>query len=36
MEVDLEALKATLVREPNLDEIPVNVQIMSVIEYYAR
>ena len=31
MEVDLEALKATLVREPNLDEIPVNVQIMSVI-----
>jgi len=36
MEVDLEALKVTLVREPNLDEIPVNVQIMSVIEYYAR
>ena len=36
MEVDLEALKATLVREPNLDEIPVDVQIMSVIEYYAR
>ncbi|MPM21897.1 30S ribosomal protein S4 [bioreactor metagenome] len=36
MEVDLENLKATLVREPALDEIPVNVQIMSVIEYYAR
>ena len=36
MEVDLENLKATLVREPAIEEIPVSVQIMSVIEYYAR
>ena len=36
MEVDLEALKATLVRIPQIEEIPVSVKIMSVIEYYAR
>ena len=36
MEVDLEALKATLVRKPQVEEIPVSVKIMSVIEYYAR
>jgi len=36
MEVDLENLKATLVRLPQIDEIPVSVKIMSVIEYYAR
>ena len=36
MEVDLDNLKATLVRAPQLEEIPVNVKIMSVIEYYAR
>jgi small subunit ribosomal protein S4 len=36
LEVDLEALKVTLVRAPQLEEIPVNVKIMSVIEYYAR
>ena len=36
MEVDLEALKATLVRAPEIEEIPVSVNIMSVIEYYAR
>lgn len=36
MEVDTEALKITLVRAPELSEIPVNANIMSVIEYYAR
>ncbi len=36
MEVDTEALKITLVRAPDLSEIPVNANIMSVIEYYAR
>jgi small subunit ribosomal protein S4 len=36
MEVDLENLKATLVRVPQIEEIPVQVKIMSVIEYYAR
>ena len=36
MEVDLDNLKATLVRAPQVEEIPVQVKIMSVIEYYAR
>ncbi|WP_176012906.1 30S ribosomal protein S4 [Victivallis sp. Marseille-Q1083] len=36
MEVDREALTATLTRVPQVEEIPVSVQIMSVIEYYAR
>ena len=36
LEVDREALKATLVRIPAVEEIPTDVQIMSVIEYYAR
>ena len=36
LEVDLDNLKATLVRAPQIDEIPVPVKIMSVIEYYAR
>ena len=36
MEVDLDNLKATLVRAPQLDEIPANIKIMHVIEYYAR
>ena len=36
VEVDREALKATLVRVPAAEEIPIDVQIMSVIEYYAR
>ena len=36
MEVDLENLKATLTRAPQIEEIPVSVKIMSVIEYYAR
>ena len=35
MEVDLDNLKATLVRAPQLEEIPVPVKIMSVVEYYA-
>lgn len=36
LEVDQENCKATLIRQPQMDEIPVNVKIMSVIEYYAR
>lgn len=36
IEVEREACKAMLVRTPELGEIPVNVNIMSVIEYYAR
>ena len=36
LEVDLDNLKATLVRAPQVEEIPVAVKIMSVIEYYAR
>ena len=36
MEVDLDNLKATLVRVPQIEEIPVSVKIMSVIEFYAR
>ena len=36
MEVDLDNLKATLTRLPQIEEIPVSVKIMSVIEYYAR
>jgi small subunit ribosomal protein S4 len=36
MEIDLENLKATLVRKPDISEIPVEVEIMKVIEYYAR
>ena len=36
LEADLDALKVTLVRAPEIEEIPVNVSIMSVIEYYAR
>ena len=35
-DVDKEALKATLLREPMLDEIPVQVNAMRVVEYYAR
>ncbi len=35
-EVDLDNLKAVLVRAPQIDEIPVQAKIMSVIEYYAR
>ena len=36
LEVDTDALKVTLTRLPEIEEIPVNVSIMSVIEYYAR
>ena len=36
MEIDLDNLKATLVRIPQIEEIPVSVKIMSVIEYSAR
>ncbi len=36
MEVDRDALKATLVRLPLVDEKPLDVELMSVIEYYAR
>lgn len=36
LEVDLENCKATLVRFPQAEEIPVSVKIMSVVEYYAR
>ncbi len=35
-EVDLENLKITLVRAPQVEEIPSFFKIMSVIEYYAR
>jgi CheY-like chemotaxis protein len=35
LEVDLEALKATLIRQPEVDELPLNVKLMSVVEYYA-
>jgi len=36
LEVDIDNLKATLVRKPQVEEIPVKANIMSVIEYYAR
>ena len=36
IEVEKEQCKATLVREPLAEEIPCNVNIMHVIEYYAR
>ena len=35
-ETDKDALKITLVRVPMLEEIPVSVQSMRVVEYYAR
>ena len=35
LEVDLEALKATLIRQPEVDELPLDVKLMSVVEYYA-
>ena len=35
-DVDKEALKVTLTREPMLEEIPVQVNAMRVVEYYAR
>ena len=36
LEVEIDNCKATLVREPLAEEIPCNVAIMHVIEYYAR
>ncbi len=36
IEMDKENVKATLVREPSLEEIPANVEVMRVVEYYAR
>ena len=36
LEVDRENARATLAREPLLEEIPANVEIMRVVEYYAR
>ena len=34
--VELDTLKATLVRSPEASEIPVDVNVMSVVEFYAR
>ena len=36
LQVDTEALKITLIRTPQIEEIPHGVKIISVIEYYAR
>ncbi len=36
LELDKENTKVTVAREPLLEEIPANVDIMHVIEYYAR
>ncbi len=36
LEVDSDNLKATLIRMPLVDEKPMSVELMSVIEYYAR
>ena len=35
-EVDKEALKITVARQPMIEEIPVNVESLRVVEYYAR
>lgn len=35
-DVDKEALKVSIVREPMLEEIPAQVNAMRVVEYYAR
>lgn len=36
LEVDKDNCKVTVAREPEMGEIPVEVEIMRVIEYYAR
>lgn len=36
LEVDKEQCKVVIVREPSIEEIPCNVEVMRVIEYYAR
>ncbi len=35
-ETNKDQLKVTVVREPMLEEIPVQVEVMRVVEYYAR
>jgi small subunit ribosomal protein S4 len=36
LEVNREALKVIALREPEINEIPLNIEIMRVIEFYAR
>ena len=36
LELNKEACKVTVAREPNLDEIPTTVNLTSVVEFYAR
>lgn len=36
MEVDRDNCKVTVVREPEVEEVPIDVEIIRVIEYYAR
>ncbi len=36
LEVDLPKLKATLVRRPERDEVPVECDVQMVVEYYSR
>ncbi|MFC2746439.1 MAG: 30S ribosomal protein S4, partial [Parascardovia denticolens] len=36
LDVNLASLKATLTRLPEVEEIPVQVNIQYVVEYYAR
>ena len=36
LEVDKDNCKVTILREPEIGEIPIDVEIMRVIEYYAR
>ena len=36
LDVDLASLKASLVRKPEPEEIPVQINIQYVVEFYAR
>ncbi len=36
LETDLDQCKTTLVRVPMPEEVPIKVEVMSVVEYYAR
>lgn len=36
LEVELESLKATLVRRPKREEVPVTCDVQMVVEYYSR
>ncbi|MFT0763359.1 30S ribosomal protein S4 [Scrofimicrobium sp. R131] len=36
LDVELESLKATLVRRPKRDEVPVTCDVQMVVEYYSR